>query len=622
MNRVSSGLFRAEPRGKVQTKRTYMEKTIPERNSIEQNDKWNLTLLYDSMQSWESDFARITEQVTKYESFRGKFTESASSMKDLLSFDLEISRIVENLYVYAHLKNDEDKSATEGQNLYQRAVTLYTKSAELSSFIIPEIQALSPEKAQQFLNDQLLAQHRFSLEKILRFKEHTLSQELEELIAMSGEVMGAPGQIFSQLDNADLRFGKIENGRKETLELSHGNFNTLLTDENRDTRKQAFFQYYEQYDAHKNTIAASLGYSIKKDRLNARVRKYPGCLDAALFSDRVPRSVYESLISAVRDNIPQVVEYMKIRKKALKLEDLHFYDTYVPMVSGVDFEMPYEEAVEGCCAALAPLGDEYVAILRNGLLNGWVDRYENRGKKSGAYSSGSYDSPPYILLNYEPRNINSLYTLIHEAGHSMHSYYSAKNQSYEYHSYTIFVAEVASTFNEVLLSEYLLKKYESDKKMSAYILNREIDNIRGTLFRQTMFAEFELRVHDMSERDEPLTVESLRTLYRALLNDYFSDSIVIDDVLELECLRIPHFYSAFYVYKYATGIAAAIALARKVLTDPSAKESYLKFLTLGGTMFPVDELRIAGVDMEKSSAVGDALLHFRNLLQRLGDKIS
>ncbi len=602
--------------------RSGMEKTIPQRKDISQKDKWQLSKLYASPGDWEKEYALATQKIKDYEKYRDSFIASAENLKELISFDLECSRIIERLYVYAHLVNDEDKSATEGQNLYQRAVTLYTKSAELSSFITPELQALSPEKAAEYLADPLLCEHRFSLEKIFRYRDHTLSKEAEELLAMSGEIMGAPGQIFSQLDNADLRFGTLENGRKEKRELSHGNFNTFLTDEDRDTRKRAFFQYYEQYETHRNTIAAAFSFSVKKDRLYARIRNYPSCLEASLFADRVPRKVYDSLIQAVRENTDKIVEYMHLRKKTLNLDELHFYDTYVPMLSGVDFEMSYEQAVETCCEALSVLGDEYVTVLRDGLLNGWVDRYENRGKKSGAYSSGCYDSPPYILLNYEPRNINSLYTLIHEAGHSMHSYLSAKAQSYEYHGYTIFVAEVASTFNEVLLSEYLLKKYKTDKKMSAYILNREIDNIRGTLFRQTMFAEFELKVHRMAEEDQPITVESLRTLYRGLLEDYFCGSIAIDDVLELECLRIPHFYSAFYVYKYATGIAAAIALAHKVLTDDGAKNSYLKFLSLGGSMYPVEELRVAGVDMEDPSAVADALQHFGNLLKRLGDTLS
>lgn len=599
-----------------------MGKQIPERKDISDSDKWDLTKLFRSTENWEEEYSKLSGEIEKYISFRENFTESADELKILLEFDLKVSRSLENLFVYAHLRNDENKSAEEGQNLYQRAVSLYTRTAELSSFIVPEIQALPKETADLYLENPVLAEHRFSLEKIFRFKEHTLSKEQEQLLAMSGEVMGAPGQIFSQLDNADLRFGVIENGKNDTIELSHGNFNTLLTDQNPKVRKKAFFQYYDQYDAHKNTLAASLGYSVKKDRLKARIRKYHSCLDAALFADRVPRNVYDSLIQAVRSNIGMIKEYMDIRKRALGLSSLHFYDTYVPMVSGIDFEMTYDEAVETCCKALEPLGKDYVETLRNGLNKGWVDRYENRGKKNGAYSSGSYDSPPYILLNYESKNINSLYTLIHEAGHSMHSYYSAKTQNYEYYEYTIFVAEVASTFNEALLSEYLLKKYASDKKMTAYILNREIDNVRATLFRQTMFAEFELLIHEMAEKEEPLTVDSIRKLYRSLLDDYFAGSIEIDDILELECFRIPHFYSAFYVYKYATGIAAAIALSRKVLVEPDAKNRYLKFLTLGGSMFPVDELRIAGVDMEKPEPVNEALSYFRELVKKMNSAVN
>ncbi|MFW6366435.1 MAG: oligoendopeptidase F, partial [Spirochaetota bacterium] len=419
-----------------------------------------------------------------------------------------------------------------------------------------------------------------------------------------------------QLDNADFSFGTVTNSKGETRELSHGNFNTFLMDRDRTVRQTAFFQYYEVYDSHRYSLAAALASSMKKDWLHARIRNHASCRSASLFSDNVDVSVYDNLVAATRANIGGMSAYMELRRLVLDLDSLHFYDTYVPMVDTVDISIPYEEAVEICLEALSPLGSEYTGILREGLLGGWVDRYENRGKRSGAYSSGCYDSYPYILLNYDSSNINSLYTLIHEAGHSMHSYYSVQNQPYHYHDYTIFVAEVASTFNETLLSDHLMKRYSHDPLMKKYIINRELENLRGTLFRQTMFAEFEHVIHSLVETDTPVTVETLRHEYRKLLDFYFNGSIVIDDVLELECLRIPHFYSAFYVYKYATGIAAAISLAERVIAgETPALDNYLKFLSLGGSMFPLDELKTAGVDMTTPGPVEKALARFSTLIE-------
>jgi oligoendopeptidase F len=402
------------------------------------------------------------------------------------------------------------------------------------------------------------------------------------------------------------------------LELSHGNFTTFLINPRHDIRKKVFFQYYQAYQDHKHTLAATLAHSIKKDFFYSRARNFESCRVSALFNDNIPEAVYDNLIATVKANLAPLFKYLGFRQSVLGLEELHFYDTYVPIIADVHFHMPYDEAVGVCVRAVQPLGDEYARILKDGLLSGWVDRYENRGKRSGAYSSGCYDSPPYILLNYEENNINSLYTLIHEAGHSMHSYFSKKNQPYVDHEYTIFVAEVASTFNEDLLSRYLLAYYKDDPKMQAYILNREIDNIRATLFRQTMFAEFEKATHTTVEANEPLTLDGMTEIYHQLLETYFGDTLVIDPELSLECLRIPHFYSAFYVYKYATGISAAIALADKVIHegDP-ARQAYLEFLKLGGSKFPLDELLDAGVDMGSPVPIKLAIAHFGQLVDQL-----
>jgi oligoendopeptidase F len=529
--------------------------------------------------------------------------DSVDVFREAIDFHLSLTREMERIYTYAHLKSDEDKSNQFYLGLHQRAVSLHTRTSESASFMTPEIQSIPDDQMNSFLSDVSLAEYRFFLEKILRYKPHTRSETVEHVLAMSREVANASTQVFGQ-----------------EIELSHGNFSTFLINPNRDIRCKSFFQYYEAYENHKHTLAATLLHAIKKDLFYSRVRHFDNCRASALFADRIPESVYDNLIETVKSNLAPLFKYLNFRKQALALSDLHFYDTYVPIVRDVSFDIPYEAAVDMGVQAMRPLGDEYSKILQEGLLGGWVDRYENRGKRSGAYSAGSYDSPPYILLNYEARNINSVYTLLHEGGHSMHSFYSNKHQPYVDHDYTIFVAEVASTFNENLLSRYLLDHYKNDPARTAYILNREIDNLRATLFRQTMFAEFEKITHRIVEDSAPLTLDVITGTYRELLETYFGDTLVLDPALSLECLRIPHFYSAFYVYKYATGISAAIALAGKVVNEgASAREAYLNFLKLGGSKFPLDELVDAGVDMQSPEPIQRAIQYFSDLVDRLMD---
>jgi oligoendopeptidase F len=593
-------------------------KTIPERKDVAARDQWDLAPLFNSDAEWEESFEGVREDIEGYASFRGRLDESAAVLREAIDYDLDLSRRLERIYTYAHLKNDEDKSNQAYLGLYQRAVSLYTRASELSSFMRPEIMAVDEDRMSAFLASPELADYRFHLEKTLRLRKHTRSPAEEELLAMSGEMAQTAGQVFSQLDNVDLKFGTLTDDEGQEVELSHGNFTTFLQNPDRDVRRRAFFQYYERYDQHKNTVATALGGSIKGDLFYARSRHYEDCRSAALYGDRMPATVYDNLIATVRKHLEPLFGYFDFRRQALGLDALHFFDTYVPIVTDIDFQMSYDEAVETCRQALAPLGKDYTQTMTAGLSGTWVDRYENRGKRSGAYSSGCYDSPPYILLNYEAGNINSLYTLIHEAGHSMHTHYSCKHQPYVYHGYTIFVAEVASTFNETLLSAHLMQRYRDDPRMRAYLLNREIDNIRATLFRQTMFAEFELATHRLAEIQQPLTLEALTGIYRELLEVYFGDRMVIDDVLALECLRIPHFYSAFYVYKYATGISAAIALASQVMAGvEGARERYLKFLTLGGSRFPLEELAAAGVDMTSPAPIERAIAHFERLVAEL-----
>lgn len=595
-----------------------MSQSIPERKDLPDDHKWDLKPLFASDAGWQKELAEAESQIDSYADYRGRLKDSVDILKAALDFHLSLRRRLERLYTYAHLKSDEDKSNQFYLGLHQRAISLQVKASESASFLTPEIQAIPDDQMQAFLDDDSLAEYRFHLEKILRYKPHTRSETVEHILAMSQEMAQTPSQVFGQLDNVDLNFGHLEDDKGKVIELSHGNFSTFLISPDRDLRKKAFCQYYQAYQDHQHTLAATLLHSIKKDLFYSRVRHFDSCRASALFSDRIPERVYDNLIETVKNNLKPLFKYLNFRKRALALSDLHFYDTYVPIVADVVFDIPYEEAVDIGIQAMRPLGDEYVNVLKEGLLGGWVDRFENRGKRSGAYSAGSYDSPPYILLNYEARNINSVYTLLHEAGHSMHSFYSNKYQPYVYHGYTIFVAEVASTFNENLLSRYLLNYYKNDPVRTAYILNREIDNLRATLFRQTMFAEFEKITHRIVEGNEPLTLDVMTATYRELLTTYFGNTLVLDPELSLECLRIPHFYSAFYVYKYATGISAAIALADKVVKEgATARAAYSNFLKLGGSKFPLDELQGAGVDMQSPEPIEQAIQYFSELVDRL-----
>ena len=592
--------------------------TIPERKDIPDDHKWDLTHLFDSDEDWDKWVTEVESQIDAYEDVKGHLQDSVDALKTALDFHLSLQRKLERIYTYAHLKSDEDKSNQFYLGLHQRAISLRVRASESASFMIPEIQAIPDDKMRAFLGDDSLAGYKFHLEKILRYKPHTRSETVEQVLAMSQEMAQTPSQVFGQLDNVDLNFGHLRDEDGKKIELSHGNFSTFLISPFRDLRKRAFFQYYQAYQDHQHTLASTLLHAIKKDLFYARARHFDSCRASALFADRIPESVYDNLIDTVKSNLDPLFKYLTFRKQALALSDLHFYDTYVPIVGDVTFDIPYEEAVDMGIQAIRPLGDEYANVLKDGLLGGWVDRYENRGKRSGAYSAGSYDAPPYILLNYEARNINSVYTLLHEGGHSMHSFYSNNNQPYVYHDYTIFVAEVASTFNENLLSRYLLEHYKNDPVKTAYILNREIDNLRATLFRQTMFAEFEKITHRIVEDQEPLTLDAITGTYRELLETYFGDTLALDPELSLECLRIPHFYSAFYVYKYATGISAAFALADKVVNEgASAKRAYLNFLKLGGSKFPLDELFDAGVDMQSPEPIEQAIQYFSDLVDRL-----
>lgn len=591
---------------------------LTDRSAVATEATWDLQPLFASLEDWQSRYKELESKLPKLGEFRGRLGDSASTLLNAFELFYSVSRALEAVYVYAHLLSDQDTGNAKNLGLLDQAMNLYMRLSAEQSYVTPELLSIPDEKLRDFLQQDILAGYRRAIEEIVRFKPHTLSQEEENLLALGTEVFGAPEKIFSQLNNADLKFNPVlVDGKEESL--SHGSFSVFLKNPLREVREQAFQNYYQSFDEHKNTLAAALASSVRKDAYLSRVKKYSSTLKRALFADNISEDVYDKLIESVSRHTPALHRYYELRSRVLGMKDLKLFDTYVPLVAKVHTNYSYEQACETVLAALKPLGEEYVSILGAGLREQrWVDRYENKGKRSGAYSSGCYDSFPYILLNYKENNLNDMFTLAHEAGHSMHSYFSCKHQSYQDHGYKIFVAEVASTFNEMLLSHHLETMHAENKPMLAYLINHQIDDIKATLYRQTMFAEFEKIIHQTVENNESLTVESLRNAYGNLLAKYFGPAVKFGEWDSLECLRIPHFYSSFYVYKYATGISAAITLARRVLSeDRRARDRFLNFLKSGGSKHPLDLLRDAGVDMSTGQPVEDALTHFASLVSKL-----
>jgi oligoendopeptidase F len=589
---------------------------IPPRSEIPVADTWDLSSLFADDAAWEAAFADWSRQLDGYAKFRGRLGESAETLAALLRFDTAFDRLGDRIGTYAFLKETEDVSNSTYQGMKARYIGIASRAAEAASFIRPELLSLPDEKLRAYIHSPALADYKVILERLLRFKPHTLSEKEERLLAMQVETNQTPHNVFTQLTDADLKFGQIELEPGQVIELTQGSFIICLEHPNREVRKTAFHQFYKEFEDHANTLAATLAGSIKQDVYQARVRNYPSAREAALFPDNVPVSVYDNLLAAVRANLPAVHKYYQVRRRAMKLPDIHFYDIYIPILSDLQRRTTWDEAVELVIESLKPLGPAYTDVLAKGLRGRWCDRYENKGKHSGAFSSGCYDSDPYILMNYKDEVLDHVFTLAHEAGHSMHSHLS-KAQPYQYANYTIFVAEVASTFNEQLLGNYLMARATDDRER-AYYINREIDDIRKTIVRQTMFAEFEKVTHDLAERNEPLTLETFKTEYRQLLDAYFGPDFVLDDELALECLRIPHFYRAFYVYKYATGLSAAVALAERVTKGGQAElDAYLGFLRGGSSKDPLDLLRDAGVDMATPVPVDAALKRFAMLVDEL-----
>jgi oligoendopeptidase F len=596
-------------------------KVLKIRSEVKEEDTWDLSPLFQDDAAWEAEFASLASRYPGVGSFRSTLAVSAKNLLDLLEFEKSLDRSSERLGQYSGLRLSEDSSDATALDREGRLQSLGAKISEACSWVSPEIQAIPDEQFESYLADPILAEWVVPLTRLRRLKAHTLGNNEERLLALSMPALAGHHETFSQLTNVDMSFGTVRDDTGQDIELTQSSFSSLLQRPDRSVRKVAFDAFYSEFSDHRYTLASALSNSVKSDVFLAKARNYPSALEASLFMDDVPVSVYDSLISAVRSRLPVLHRYYALRQRVFNLPDLHVYDTYAPLVSTVQSDVSFDEAIGMVLHSLKPLGPQYTDTLAKGLRDQrWCDRYENKGKRSGAFSSGTYEGHPYILMNYKSDVFSDIYTLTHEAGHSMHTWYASRAQSFQTYHYPIFLAEVASTFNEILLTEHLLSE-TSDRATRAYLLNRQIDDLRGTLFRQTMFAEFEKSIHAAEEAGEALTLQSFRQIYRGLLDTYFGPGVVIDEVLELECLRIPHFYSAFYVYKYATGISASITLANQVLTSGETK-SYLDFLKSGGSNFPIETLQTAGVEMRSPAPVQTALDLFEKRVGELEELLS
>ena len=593
------------------------EKTkIPTRGEIPEKDTWDLSKLFPDNESWERGLEELEQRIPEFKKFSGTLADSAAALESCLDYLTETEHLEERLGYYAHLRTTEDVGNDSGQERFSRYMRIATRFSAETSFIVPEIQAIPDEKMEQFLSSPELEKYKILLRKIRRFRPYVLSPAEEKLLAMQAEAKQTPEKAFSSLTNVDMEFGTISTSEGERP-LSQSTYGSLMIHRDRDVRERTYRSFYRVFDGHKHTLSTLYEGSVQQDIYEADVRGYPSTRAMALFPDKVPENVYDNLIETVHENLPTLQHYYELRRKALGVDSLAHWDVYVPMVGNISTDYPYEEAVETIYDALAPLGDEYRETLRSGLLGRWVDRYENKGKRSGAFSAGSYDGDPYILMNYKRDVLRDLFTLAHEGGHSMHSWYSARSNPFQHYSYTIFEAEVASTFNEQLTARYLLD-HADDEKMKAYVVNKQVDDFVATVFRQTMFAEFEHLCHEMAEKGTPLTLETLRKTYRSLLTKYFGEDVRIPEEGDLEGLRIPHFYRAFYVYKYATGLSAAVSLSNRVMEGgEKERDQYIEFLKSGGSRFPLESLQVAGVDMSSPEPIRSAMKSFGQQVERL-----
>ena len=590
------------------------------RSEILTADKWNIDSMYSDSSAVLEDIGRGMAHAGHLASMQGHVMDSPASLLDALISYTEAFRAVENAYAYAHMKRDEDNTDTAGAELFGKVSMSLTALSSLTAFLDPEILSADPALVRSYIDKEPgLEVYRFLLMDLLKKRDHTLSREEEFIIASFGEVLRSSGNIFTALNNADLEFGTVTDADGTVKPLTHGTFVRFLESSSEKVRKEAYDKLYDKYISLNNTLTAVYSNSVRKDVVSAKLRHYSSALDAALTPEVIPLSVYDSLINAVHDHLPSMHRYTGIRRRVLGLDKMGMHDMYVPLAHPQDAHYTFEQAAEICCKALEPMGEEYVDAFRSGVLEKrWVDRYENKGKTSGAYSYGSYDSEPFILMNFAG-TLRDIFTLIHEGGHSMHSWYTRQTQPYIYGDHSIFTAEVASTVNETLLIRYLMDHAENDE-MLLYLVNFYIDEFKGTLFRQTMFAEFEKHAHELVESGGSLTAEWLNSEYGRLNSEYYGPEVTQDDKIRYEWSRIPHFYRAFYVYQYATGYSAANAIAERILTEgPSARDEYIRFLRSGSSDTPIELLRIAGADMSTEEPVRMALDVFDGLVDRLDE---
>ena len=587
-----------------------------ERSTIENKFKWTIDEMYPNEESIEKDIQKVKELIEEVKRYKGILADSEENIFKALNISEETSRILQNLYVYTHMKSHEDTRINKNQGNATKTDMLSTELSMATSYMVPEIIAMDNEKLENYLKTEKLSHYKKYVDDILRLKPHTLNEREEELLAAVADLSGVPENVYDMLSFADLQFPEIEDENGEKVRVTHSNFSLFLKSKDARVRKDAFEAMYGIYGQYKNTFASTLYGGIKSEIFYAKTRKYESALQGSLFQDNVSVDVYNNLIDAVHENLDTLNDYIDLKKKFLGLDKINMYDLYVPLTESFDMEIPYEKAQKIILEALKPLGEEYLENVKKAFAEGWIDVYGNEGKQGGAYSWGSYDSKSYILMSYKD-DLNSLFTLIHEMGHSMHSFYSKNNQPYLYSGYKIFVAEVASTLNELLLINYLLKNAKS-KEERVYLLNYYLEQFRTTVYRQTMFAEFEKICHGKVEEGEPLTAEDFNNIYYDLNKKYYGESCEVNEEIALEWARIPHFYSNFYVYKYATGFSAASALSKQILEEgESAVSRYKEFLKSGGSEFPLDQLRKAGIDMEKKESVDEALHVFKDLVKQL-----
>ena len=591
-------------------------KVVKKREEINLEDKWKLEKIYANEDAWEKDFNILKKESPKLREFAGKLNDKEEILK-YLELNEKVSRLGETLYVYAHMKSDEDTSNQKYQSYMNKIDAFMAEFASYGAFFVPEILALPDEFIKDLIkNDERFKIYEFMLMDILKEKPHILTKEMEELLALASDCLDAPSSIHNMLTNADMTFGNIKDEDGDEVELTEGNYSSFIKSKDRSVREAAFKRLFGEYKKFDNTLATTLTSSVKSFNFSARVRKYESPIEASLSPNDIPVSVYENAIKTINDNLSSLHRYVKIKKKLLGLEQMHMYDLYVPIIEVEKEKISFDEGVKLANEGLKPLGEEYLNLFNEGINSGWIDKYENKGKRGGAYSWGGYDTMPYVLLNYH-NELNDVSTLVHEMGHSLHSYYSRKTQPYYYAGYTLFCAEVASTTNEALLIHYLIEK-EQDKKKKLYLINQELEQIRTTVFRQLMFAEFELYTHNALNAGEALTAADYSAKWHELNANYFGPDMVVDEDIEMEWARIPHFYSDFYVYQYATGYAAASAFANAILEGKeNAVEKYKGFLKAGGSKYPIDILKDAGVDMTTSEPLEATIHRFNELLDML-----